>query len=205
MTTVARRLAILLVALATAACALTNTGDPNVAAMVGDERISTSAIDQNFDAQRESQAFQQQAEQDTTGRIAFDAQAQIVTAMVRSEILRRIADRNDVQVSDAAVDAAVDELVEQVGGREEFERRLTEEGVSQEMFLQQMRDQQVVIALQERAGGEEDFAAFIRDGVAGMPIEINPRYGEWDATGLQVRPIDPLAPAGDQASPAPAP
>jgi hypothetical protein len=204
-TTVARRLAIVLVALATAACALTDTGDPKVAAMVGDADIPTSVIEENFDRRRDSQMFQQQAQQDTTGRLSFEAQAQIVTVMVRSEILHQVAERHDVGVSDADVDAAVEEITDQVGGREELVRRLDEQGYSEEMFLQQMRDEQVRLALQERAGGESQFADFLREELTDVPIEINPRYGEWDATSLQVRPINPLAPAGEEASPAGAP
>jgi hypothetical protein len=204
-TTVARRLAIVLVALATAACALTDTGDPKVAAMVGDADIPTSVVEENFDLRRSSQMFQQQAQQDAAGRLSFEAQAQIVTAMVRSEILHQVAERHDVGVSDADVDAAVEQVTDQVGGREELVRRLDEQGYSEELFLQQMRDEQVRLALQERAGGESQFADFLRKELADVPIEINPRYGEWDATSLQVRPINPIAPAGEEASPASAP
>jgi hypothetical protein len=204
-TTVARRLAIVLVALVTAACGLTNTGDPKVAAMVGDASIPTSVIQENFDRQRDSQMFQQQTQQDTTGQLAFEAQAQIVTALVRSEILRHVAERHDVHVNDADVDAAVDQITEQVGGREELKRRLDEQGFSEELFLQQMQDEQLRLALQERAGGEDQFADFLRNELTDVPIEINPRYGEWDADSIQVRPVDPLADAGDEASPASGP
>lgn len=202
MTTVARRLAIVLVALATTACALTNTGDPKVAATVGDASIPTSVVDENFDLRRDSQMFQQQTRQDVTGRLSFEAQAQILTALVRSQILRIVAERNDVDVSDADVDAAVEEITDQVGGRDELKRRLDQQGYSEELFLQQMRDEQLRLALQERAGGEDQFADFLRDELTDVPVEINPRYGEWDAAGIQVRPINPLAQAGDEASPA---
>ncbi|HSK97642.1 MAG TPA: SurA N-terminal domain-containing protein [Euzebyales bacterium] len=197
MTAVARRLAIVLVALASAACSLTNTGNPSVAAVVGDERIPTSTVEENFDAQRENPAIQQ----DTTGQASFDAQAQIVTGLVRSEILQRIAERNDVEVTDAQVDDAFDQTVEQMGGREAFEQRLAAAGVSEELVRQQVRDQEIIVALQERVGGQDaDFEDFIRGELERMPIEINPRYGEWDETSLQVRPSDPFAPAGGQAA-----
>jgi hypothetical protein len=196
-TAVARRLAIVLVALATTACSLTNTGNPSVAAVVGNERIPTSAVEEDFDAQRENQAIQQ----DTTGQASFDAQAQIVTGLVRSEILQRVAERNDVEVSDAEVDEAYDQTVEQMGGREAFEQRLAAAGVSEDVARRQVRDQQIIVALQEHVGGEgNDFEAFIRDELARLPVEINPRYGEWDENTLQVRPLDPLAPDGGQAA-----
>jgi parvulin-like peptidyl-prolyl isomerase len=202
-TTVARRLAIVLVGLTTAACALTNTGDPNTAAVVGDERISTSEVQEQFDRRRNSAAFREQAQQNPSGDFDIQAQAQLVTDLVRSALLLRVAQRNDVQVSDADVDAVASDIVEQVGGREAFEQRLAEEGLSEEQFLEQVRIRELQAALQEQIGADADLAAFVRDETADLPIEINPRYGAWDATALAVTPTDPLAPAGEQASPAP--
>jgi hypothetical protein len=194
-TAVARRLAIVFVTLATVACSLTNTGDPSVAAMVGDERIPTSVVEEDFAVQRENPALQQ----DTTGQASFDAQAQIVTGLVRSQLLERIAQRNDIEVSDAQVDDAFEQTVEQVGGREAFEQRLAATGLSEDAVRRQVRDQQIVVALQERVGGESaDFEAFIRDELARLPVEINPRYGEWDENSLQVQPLDPFGTAGGQ-------
>lgn len=201
MTTVARRLATVLVALTTAACALTNTGDPSTAAVVGDERISASDVQEHFDSVRDSPAFREQAQQDPTGEFDTQAQAQLVTDLVRSAILRRVAERNDVQVSDADVEAAANEIIEQVGGREVFEQRLAEQGLSEDEFLRQVRSQELQIALQEHIGADADFAAFVRDEVADLSVEINPRYGAWDADALAVTPTDPLAPAGEQATP----
>lgn len=195
----ARRSALLLVALAASACSLTNTGDPNTAAQVGDERIPTATIDVQFEAISNSEAFQQQAQQDASGQLVAQAQSQLVTSSVRSAILNVVAERNDVQVSDADVDAAVEEIVTQVGGQEEFERRLAQQGVPERLFLQQVRDQEIQTALQEQVGGDGDFVAFIRDEIADVPIRVNPRYGAWNETSLDVQPSDPLAPAGEQA------
>ncbi|HSK89992.1 MAG TPA: SurA N-terminal domain-containing protein [Euzebyales bacterium] len=201
---VVRRSAVLLVALATSACALTNTGDPNTAAVVGDRQIATSAIERNFEAISDSDTYRQQSQQDPNGQLAAQTQSQLVTALVRSEILDLLAARNDVQVDQAQVDAAVEDIVEQVGGEDQFEERLAAQGVPRELFLQQVRDQQVQAALQEQAGGQgADFAAYVRDEMSDVPIEVNPRFGVWDATGLEVRPQDPLAQPGRQAGAAP--
>ena len=35
---------------------------------------------------------------------------------------------------------------------------------------------------------------------ADLDIRINPRYGEWNPETLEVQPVDPLAPAGEQAA-----
>jgi hypothetical protein len=105
-----------------------------------------------------------------------------------------------VQVRDEDVDAAVEEIVAQVGGQEAFEQRLAQQGVPEDLFLQQVRDQELQTALQEQAGAEEDFAGFIRDEIADVEIEVNPRYGAWNETALEVQPSDPLAPSGQEAA-----
>jgi hypothetical protein len=195
----ARRPTIVLVALLTAACSLTNTGDPNVAAVIGGEEIPVSAVEEQLDAQGGNQALQQ----DTTGQVALDAQAEIVTGLVRSQIVRTLAEREDVSVSDSQVQQELDQLVEQSGGQEEFERRLSEAGVSEDVLRQQVWEQQALVALQEQVG-EEQFEAFLRDEVGRLTIEINPRFGEWDEQAMQVGPLDPFPAvdgqaAGDQA------
>jgi hypothetical protein len=205
-TTVARRLAIVLVVLTTAACALTNTGDPSSAAIVGDERISAAEVERHIDSIRNNAAFRE-VEQTTTGDLAAQAQAQVVTTRVISAILDGAAQRNDVQVSDADVEAALDEITEQIGGAEQLQQALVQQGrldlLDPDLLQDQLRDQEIWAALQERPDAEADFEAFMREETAGVSIKINPRYGAWDATALAVTPTDPLAPDG-QASPAPA-
>lgn len=196
MNPVPRRLAVVLVALTTAACGLTNTGDPGTAAIVGDRSIPTSAVDANLDSIRDSDAFQQQAAGDASGTFVLDAQSQLVTALVRSEILRQVAERNDVEVSEAEVRQARDELLEQLGGAEELQRRLAEQGVPEDLFMRQLRDQQLQAALQEQIGADTDLADFVRNEFTDVPIRINPRYGTWDEATLAVTQSDPLAPAG---------
>lgn len=198
MTTLVRRLAVVAVALMTAACALTNTGDPSVAATVGDRNIPAARIDQNLAAIRDSEQFQQQAQGDLSGSFALDAQTQLVTAAVRSEILRVVAEGEGVEVTDADVADARDQLVEQLGGEEEFQNRLAEQGVSEDFVLRQLRDREIQTALQEELGADEDLGAFVQDEIADVPIEVNPRYGEWDPATLAVTPLQPVAQGAPQ-------
>lgn len=199
MTVVARRAALLLVALATTACALTNTGNPNVAAIVGGTEIPVSAVERNVTSISESGAFQQQAQQDPTGEAVTNLRRELVTAMVRSEILRVVAERNDVAVAQADVDAAVEQVIEQAGGEEEYRRLLNDRGLREDFFLQQMRDQEVQRALQEVVGEDGDFVGFLQEELRDVEIVVNPRFGEWSNETLQVEPTDPLTPEdGDQ-------
>lgn len=205
MTTLVRRLAVVVAALATAACALTNTGDPSVAATVGDRSIPAARIDENLAAIRDSEQFQQQAQGDLSGSFALDAQTQLVTGAVRSEILRVVAEQEGIEVTDATVTDARDQLVEQLGGEEEFQSRLAAQGVSEDYVLEQLRDQEIQTALQERLGADADLAAFVQGEIADVPIEVNPRYGEWDPETLAVTPLQPLAQAAPQDGASPAP
>lgn len=192
MTTRVQRLAVVTVALLTAACSLTGTGDPGTAATVGDRSIPAAEIDENLASIRNSAAFQQQAQGDASGQFVIDAQTQIVTTFVRSEILDLVAERQDVAVSDEEVAQARDELVDQLGGPEAFQDRIAEQGLSEDFVLQQLRDQQTQALLQDSIGASEDLATFIRDEIADVPIEVNPRYGQWDDASLSVAPFDPL-------------
>jgi hypothetical protein len=196
---------VVVVALATTACTLTNTGDPSMAATVGDRSIPAAQIDENLAAIRDSEQFRQQAQGDLSGNFALDAQTQLVTGAIRSEILRVVAEREGIEVADAEVADARDGLVEQLGGEEEYRSRLAQQGVSEDFVIEQLRDQEIQTALQEQLGADADLGAFVRDEIADVPIEVNPRYGEWDPETLAVTPLQPLAQAApeDGASPAP--
>jgi hypothetical protein len=204
-TTLAKRLAVVTVALLTAACSLTGTGDPATAATVGDRSIPAAEIDENLAAIRDSAAFQQQAQGDTSGQFVLDAQTQIVTTFIRSEILGIVAEQQDINVSDEEVAQARDELVGQLGGPEAFRDRLAEQGLSEDFVLQQLRDQRTQQLLQDRIGASEDLATFIRDEIADVPIDVNPRYGQWNSTSLAVAPYDPLAASDAQQAASEAP
>lgn len=192
MTTLAQRLAVVFVALSSAACSLTGTGDPGTAATVGQRSIPAAEIDESLAAIRDSAAFQQQAQGDASGQFFLEAQNQVVTTVVRSEILDLLAERQDVSVSDEEVAQARDELVGQLGGPEAFQQRIAEQGLSEDFVLQRLRDQQTQALLQDSIGASEDLATFIQDEIADVPIEVNPRYGQWDPASLSVAPYDPL-------------
>ena len=210
MTTVVRRIAILLVALATTACALTNTGNPSTAAIVGDQTVPVARIDEQFERIRATDAYQEQAQQDVTGQIAAQAQTRLVTTAVQEALLRMAGERNGVEVTEQQIDDRIADLEDQLGGPEELQRRLDEAGLSQRDLRKQIENQQIQQALQQQAGADADFAQFIRETVDDVPVDVNPRYGSWDSQSLQIQPIDPLAPsgaqaAGDAAQPAPPP
>jgi hypothetical protein len=197
-TTLAQRLAVVLVALMAAACSLTGTGDPSTAATVGDRAVPTTDIDEMLASIRNSSAFQQQAQGDTSGQFVLDAQTQLVTQFVRSEILAVLAEQEGLSVSDEEVAAAREDLAGQVGGEEALQAAIAEQGLSEEFLVQQLRDQQTQALLQDEIGASANLAEYIQAEIADVPIEVNPRYGQWDPDALAVAPFDPLAIGGGE-------
>ena len=193
MTTLVRRASLVIVALMTSACALTNTGDPAVAASIDDRTIPAAEVDATVASIRQSESFQQQAVGDTSGNLALDAQTQVVTSYVQSAILNEVAERNDVEVSDVDIAAARDALVEQLGGPEAFEAQIDQQGLTEEFVTEQvLRVQQTQQALQQEIGPDADFAEFLRTELEDIDVEVNPRYGEWSPDNLTVTRFDPL-------------
>ena len=106
-----------------------------------------------------------------------------------------VAAQEGIEVTDAQVNDARDELVSQLGGEQEFRNRLAQQGVSKSFVMQQLRDQQIQQALQQQLGADADLGAFVQGEIADVPIRVNPRYGEWDPQTLAVTPFQPLAQA----------
>lgn len=199
-TTVAHRATLVLVALLTAACGLTATGDPSAAATVGDRVVAAADVDETLEAISGSAAFKQQSQGDTSGQFVLDARQQLATQFVRSEILTIVGEREGIVVSDDDLAQARQDLVDQLGGEDALEAAVAEQGLSEEFVLQQLRDQQIQAALQEEIGPGGNLAEFIGTAIADVPIEVNPRYGTWDPTALAVAPFDPLAVTAPQAA-----
>lgn len=180
------------VILMTSACSLTATGDPSNAATVGDVTIPAAEIDETLAMIRDSEAFRQQSQGDTSGDFVLDAQTQIVTQFVRSEILALVAEELDLVITDEEVDAARDDLIEQVGGQDAYEAAIAQQGLTEQFVLRQLRDQQTQALLQAEIGDTANLAEFIQEQVADITVEVNPRYGQWDPANLSVAPFDPL-------------
>lgn len=203
MTTASRRIAVVLLAVMTTACGLTNTGDPSTAAVVDGRRIAAADVDEVVDGVRASQAFRQA--QGDLDQLTLQTQTQLVNAFVLSAVLEQVARRNGVTVSDEQVAQVRDQIAEQAGGEEALDQALADQGVPSSLIDQQARDTALQNALSEQLPEGTDLATFVRGELDDVDIEVNPRYGAWDTSALAVEPVDPLAPQRGAASPEPAP
>lgn len=203
MTLVLRRLAVVSCAMLTAACALTNTGDPNTAAVVGDERIPVAEIERSVESITDTDAFQQQA-QGNPEQLRSQLQTQLTTAAVLSAVLEEVAENNDIEVTDEQVQQAREEFEAQPGGPEQLEQA-RQQGITEEQITRQFRDLELQAALQEQVPEGTDLAAFIRGELDDVTVDVNPRFGRFDPTTFQVQPVDPLAPEVGEQVPTPSP
>ncbi len=123
----AGRLAALAAAglLALTACGEGDAARPGAAATVGDQRVATSELQELVQRGSKNEGAKRQIEADRAG---FERQQ--LSTLVRRELLAQAAERKDVKVTGGEVDARIDELAQQSGGREALESRAAESGVA---------------------------------------------------------------------------
>lgn len=144
-----RALAALLLALVLAACQ--GAGNPSTAATIGDETISVEQVEEQFQAVAATDQFAAQLEGDQTGEAERSLQAQVLTELLRSELLRLAADDLGVEpVSEEDVQAEREALAEQFGGEEALTQQIESSGLSEEDVTRQLRDR----VLQQRVTAE---------------------------------------------------
>lgn len=107
---------------------LTGCGDSQVrtgaAAVVGDTKITTTALQEAVDR---SLADPQAAQQLGADRPTF--QRQTLNRLVRRQVLTAAADERGVQVDQGRVDARLDQFAQQAGGRVELEKQAAQNGI----------------------------------------------------------------------------
>lgn len=154
-----RALAVAVLALFAAACSGADAGDAgdgadggagDVAATVGDAEVTVDTLEAEVEARADSTDLASELGADGSGQLREELQRNVLTELIRSELVRLAADRRDVQVDDADIADARQRLVESVGGDEEFEQVLTDSNVSDEQLERTLRDQ----AIQYEIGGE---------------------------------------------------
>ena len=185
-----RRTAFLLTAAIAAAPLLTACGNdahPGAAAVVGGERITVSQLENRVDevraAQREAVPDEAQYQQAIarTGGLTRDT----LHSMVLDRVLERAARDAGVTVSDREVQRTRAEFEEQAGGAEALEAVwLQQYGVPPQRLDDNLRLQLEAQKLATALGTDTGKPAFW-DALAAaskkLDIDLNPRYGTWDA------------------------
>lgn len=203
---------LLAAALGLVAC---GQGQPGSAAVVEDRRIGVLELQESTRELLDARAAR---EPDASGELADEATAQlgVLTQLVRSELLEEAAERNGVQVSEGQVDELLRQFEQQAGGREALEQDLVASGVPPSRLREIVRFIANQNALGERlaaqaGGAQQQGQTALRDLLVETArqagVEVNPRYGTWDAEQLEVvgSPSGGLATPLTSAAPVPAP
>lgn len=121
-------------------------GSPRVAAVVNGSEIPISIVEQRFNSVSQNPQVQSQLQFDEDGTILRQIQAQVLSQLIRSELLALGAADLGVEVGEDDVAETRVEIIEEVGGEEAFELIIQQNNLSPEDVEAQIRD----LAIQDR-------------------------------------------------------
>ncbi|GAA0638219.1 SurA N-terminal domain-containing protein [Streptomyces thermocarboxydovorans] len=185
-----RRTALLLTAAIAAAgpllTACGNDARPGAAAVVGDERITVSQLENRVKevraAQREAVPDEAQYEQAIarTGSLTRDT----LHSMVLDRVLDHAAREAGVSVTPREVQRMRADMEDQAGGAEALERAwLQQYGIPPQRLEENLRLQLKAQKLAEKLGTDTsrpEFWKALSEAGKELDVDINPRYGTWD-------------------------
>jgi len=134
-----RLAAVALLAVLLVACG-PSVSDPTVAAMVNGEVIPVETVEERFEAASANEQLAQQLEADESGDMAKQVQAQILSQLIRSELLRQGAADLGIEVTEEDVAATREEVVESFGGEEQFQAVIEQNQLSDEDVQSQLEE-----------------------------------------------------------------
>jgi hypothetical protein len=185
-----RRTALLLAAtLATAAPLLTACSDeahPGAAAVVGDDRITVSQLENRVNEVRTAQraAITDDAQYEQAIAQSGGLTREILNNMVLDRVLHSAAQDAGVAVSRKEVTKVRSDLEDQPGGVEALERDwLQTYGIPPERIDENLRLQLEAQKLAAQLGTDTSGPAFwkaLSDASKKLDVDLNPRYGTWD-------------------------
>jgi SurA N-terminal domain len=167
----------LLAAVPVAAC---NTEQIGAAAVVGNERITVAELQEQVREVAESLPDGAEPTGDQSA-----AQHAILQRMIRSELLAAVAADEGVEVSEAEIDAFIDEQIAPQAPDGDLGPLLAQNNLTEESLRTSVRDQLVATELIDRVGGEQELIDLLNQKSDEIGVEVNPRYGTWDGFVLE--------------------
>lgn len=126
-----RLAAVALLAVLLAACG-PSASDPTVAAIVNGEIIPVETVEERFESASANEQLAQQLEADESGDTAKQVQAQILSQLIQSQLLRQGAADLGIEVTDQDIATTREEVVEGFGGEEQFQQVVEQNQLSEE-------------------------------------------------------------------------
>ncbi|NLU70881.1 SurA N-terminal domain-containing protein [Streptomyces sp. HNM0574] len=160
---------------------------PGAAAVMKGDRISTGALQGRVEAVRTAQRSAPQSEQMISGSGQLTRAK--LDGMLRDRIVAKAAEDAKVSVSRGEIQRTRAELAKQAGGREQLEvMLLQQQGVAPDEIDDRIRMQLAVDKIARKAGidprspqGNAQLNAELAKTSEAMGIDVNPRFGTWDA------------------------
>ncbi|MFS8200668.1 SurA N-terminal domain-containing protein [Streptomyces sp. CWNU-52B] len=180
---------LLSAALVTAAPLLTACGSdahPGAAAVVGDDRITVSQLENRVNEVRTAQraATQDEAQYEQAIAKSGGLTRDTLHGMVLDRVLHRAAQDADVTVSRKEIQQTRTGLEQQLGGAKALETTwLQKYGVAPERLEDNLRVQVEAQKLASGLGTDTSQPAFwkaLSEASKRMGVDLNPRYGAWD-------------------------
>lgn len=187
--------------------------DDDVAATIDGEAVPLATVDDRLDELAEEPIFAEQLDGPQGDAILTQVRAQITSSVILAEVATDGAESLDRPVSDEDVARVRSEIEEQVGGAEQLEAALLQQGITASMLDIELRSlaalRNIEQALDEDAGdappddtappstvpgqpqltpSEQRAQDFLVERLQGTDVVVNPEIGTWDATSGQVTP-----------------
>ncbi|MGW2863658.1 SurA N-terminal domain-containing protein [Streptomyces sp. SDr-06] len=164
-----------------------STAHPGAAAVVGGERIEVSALqaevkDVRTAQQKSPQSAQLIKDSGQLGKVKL-------SNMIFDRVLARAAEQAGVSVSPKEVQDARAAMVQQAGGEDQLrEQALTNGGLAPDQIdayvHRQVTEQKLATAIGART--QQDLLPALVKASKDLGVDVNPRYGAWNASQIQL-------------------
>lgn len=152
---------------------------PGTAAVIGGERITTSAL--------QAQVNDVRAAQNSSGQGAAELIAstpnlerQKLDSMLQSRIIDKMADTAGIEATGKDVEQERAAYVTENGGAAQFEALLLQKGAMAPGQVDRFLRDRVLLTKLTAKYGDGKLEEPARAAVRALRIEVNPRYGAWD-------------------------
>ncbi|HEX2363230.1 MAG TPA: SurA N-terminal domain-containing protein [Jiangellaceae bacterium] len=157
-----------------------NTAEIGAAAVVGDVRITVAELQEQVRELADSLP-------DSAGATGDQSIAQhaILQRMIQSELLALVAAEEGVEVSEADIDAYIDEQVLSQAPDGDIGPLLAQNNLTEDSLRDAVRDQLMAAAMTERLGGQEQLVEVLTAKADEIGVTVSPRYGTWNGIVLE--------------------
>ena len=158
-------------AVALAACDAEQIGS---AVVIDGDRFTVDDLQNEVEHAQQLEGFDVEA---AGGMPAF--QRTVLTRHIQHEIFLRLAEDEDIEVSEAAIDDAIDEISSQAPDGD-IAPSLAQAGYSEAAFRAGVADQLIAQSYAEETGADNTvLTQVLNDLGTELDVEVNPRYGAW--------------------------